>query len=110
MSTASGSPGSPTGRSRGAGRIFRLTIGWILTVAGLVLSVPFIPGPGFLFFLSGVALLSTESRWVRQILRRLRERRLVRRAMREAERVGFKIDPGPGPDPEDEAGPDPPRA
>jgi hypothetical protein len=77
-------------------------LGWILTVAGLILSVPLIPGPGFLFFLSGVALLSTESRWIRRLLRRLRERRLIRRAMREAERVGFKIDPGPGPDPDDE--------
>ena len=110
MSTTSGSPGAPKGRGGRFGRAFRLTIGWILTVAGLILSVPLIPGPGFLFFLSGVALLSTESRWMRRTLRRFRERRLVRRAMREAERVGFKIDPGPGPDPEDEtdAGPSPP--
>ena len=109
MSTSTGRPGALPGRGGRVGRIFRLTIGWILTVAGLVLAVPFIPGPGFLLFLSGVALLSTESRWIRKILRRLRERRLIRRAMREAERVGFRIDPGPGPDPEDETDAAPPR-
>ncbi|MBI4168466.1 MAG: hypothetical protein HY510_00860 [Acidobacteria bacterium] len=76
------------------GRVIRLTVGWILTVAGLVLMIPLVPGPGILFLLSGITLLSAESRGVRNLLRRLREWRLMRRAMREAEKVGvnFNLD------------------
>ena len=84
---------APERRTR-AGRLIRLILGWILTVLGILTAVPLVPGPGILLFLSGVTLLSTESRWIRRMLRKVRERRLVRRAMREAERVGFKIDPG----------------
>lgn len=83
---------------RRLGRIARLVSGWVLTIFGLVLMLT--PGPGLLLFLPGVALLSAESRTVRRFIRRWREQRLVRRALREAERVGFRIDPGP--DDEDE--------
>lgn len=82
-----------TGKRR-VGRVVRLTVGWILTVAGLVLMIPLVPGPGILLLLPGITLLSAESRSVRNGLRRLREWRLMRRAMREAERVGvnFNLD------------------
>jgi len=80
-----------------AWRVVRLAVGWTLTVVGLVLL--FLPGPGILFFLPGLTLLSAESRWVRRLLRRLREKRLIRRAMSEAEKAGIKFDLGPDDDP-----------
>src|SRR5262245_19591098 len=77
---------------RQAWRLIRLAVGWLLTLVGLALLV--LPGPGLLFLLPGLTLLSAESLWVRRILRRLRERRLVRRAIREAEKAGIRIDLG----------------
>lgn len=59
-------------------------------MAGIILwLVPVLPG-GFLM-VPGIAILAAESRWVRALLRRYREKRLMRRALREAERVGLKI-------------------
>jgi hypothetical protein len=84
------------------GRLVRLSAGWALTVFGLLLMLT--PGPGLLLLLPGISLLSAESRMVRRFIRRWREQRLVRRALREAERVGIRLDPGP--DDED----DPPPA
>ena len=94
-----------TGR-RAKGSLLRLIFGWVLLVIGLILAIPFVPGPGFIFVLGGLGLLSSESRAIRRLLRRLREWRLLRRAMREAERVGVRLDldddeqderPGPPP-------------
>lgn len=84
------------------GRLARLSAGWTLTTFGLIMMVT--PGPGLLLLLPGISLLSAESRMVRRFIRRWREQRHVRRALREAERFGIKIDPGP--DEED----DPPPA
>ncbi len=73
------------------GRFVRLATGWALTIAGLILGpVPIVPG--FVLLIPGLALLCAESRWLRALLRRHREKRLFRRAMREAERVGIMID------------------
>ncbi|OLD65019.1 MAG: hypothetical protein AUI47_03265 [Acidobacteria bacterium 13_1_40CM_2_68_5] len=80
-----------------AWRLVRLTFGWALTALGFALL--FLPGPGLLFLLPGLTLLSAESLWVRRLLRRLRERRLVRRAMNEAEKVGIRFDLGPDDEP-----------
>jgi hypothetical protein len=91
-----------TGKRR-VGRILRLTFGWMLVVAGLILG-PVPVFPGFVLFLPGLTLLCAESRWLRRQLRRLREKRLMRRAMREAERIGLKIDL------DSDADGDPPRA
>ena len=108
MSTGSGWVNLESGRKH-AWRLIRLGTGWFLTVVGLALL--FLPGPGILFLLPGLTLLSAESRWVRRLLRRAREQRHVRRAMREAERAGFKIDPGPDEDqPGGGAGPPRPAA
>lgn len=76
---------------RKKGSLFRLISGWLLLVAGLILSIPFVPGPGFVLVFGGIALLSSESRAVRNLIRRHREQRLIKRALREAERVGLKI-------------------
>lgn len=72
------------------GRLLRLTLGWLLTLAGAILGpVPILPGAVLL--LPGIAILCAESRWIRSLLRRYRERRLLKRALREAERVGLRI-------------------
>jgi uncharacterized protein (DUF58 family) len=96
-----------TGKKK-VGRVLRLTAGWVLTVVGIILMVPLVPGPGILLLLPGVTLLSAESRWVRRRLRQLREWRLMRRAMREAEKVGvnFNLD---ATEEADGDGPSPPR-
>lgn len=96
MSSGSGWPSLEAGRKH-AWRLVRLGGGWCLTLAGVALL--FLPGPGILLLLPGLTLLSAESLWVRRLLRRAREQRHVRRAMREAERAGFKIDPGPDDEP-----------
>lgn len=92
------------GRKR-AWRLFRLGSGWFLTIVGLALLV--LPGPGILLLLPGLTLLSAESQWVRRLLRRVREQRHVRRAMRQAEKAGFKIDPGPDDEPQAASPPSP---
>ncbi|MFQ5877524.1 MAG: PGPGW domain-containing protein [Acidobacteriota bacterium] len=74
-----------------ASRVARLTIGCLLTAGGAILAVPLVPGPGFLLLLGGIALLSAESPAVRRLLRRLRDWRLMRRAMHEAARAGVRL-------------------
>lgn len=100
--------GAPAPRTR-RGRLIRLCTGWALTVAGIILGpVPMLPG--VVLLVPGLAILAAESRWIRALLRRYREKRLMRQALREAERVGLKInldhdpevdgvDPGPPPGP-----------
>ena len=68
----------------------RLTTGWLLTIAGLIMG-PMPVVPGFLLLIPGLAILAAESRWIRSLLRRYREKKLMRDALREAERVGLKI-------------------
>jgi uncharacterized protein (DUF58 family) len=68
----------------------RLTLGWVLTVAGAILGpVPVLPGAVLL--IPGIAILCAESRWVRTLLRRYHQQHLMKRALREAERLGIKI-------------------
>lgn len=81
----------PPGTKGKRGRTIRLATGWALTVGGLVLGpVPLLPG--FVLLLPGIAILCAESRWMRSLIRRYRERRYMKQALREAERVGIKID------------------
>lgn len=68
----------------------RLTSGWLLVIAGAILG-PMPVVPGFLLAVPGLAILAAESRWIRSLLRRHREKKLMRDALREAERVGLKI-------------------
>ena len=102
MSSGSGWMNLEAGRKR-AWRLVRLGTGWFMTLVGVALL--FLPGPGILFLLPGLTLLSAESQWVRRLLRRVREQRHVRRAMRQAEKAGFKIDPGPDDEPPAASGP-----
>lgn len=68
----------------------RLTLGWTLTVAGAILGpVPVLPGAVLL--IPGIAILGAESRWVRALLRRYHQQHLMKKALREAERLGIRI-------------------
>jgi uncharacterized protein len=59
-------------------RILRLTAGWSLIAVGIVgLFLPILQG--ILFIASGLAVLSTESRWAKQLLDRLSAWRKSRR-------------------------------
>lgn len=49
-------------------------IGTTVVLLGLVLSVPLIPGPGFVVVLAGLAILATEFVWAQHLLRKARER------------------------------------
>jgi uncharacterized protein (DUF58 family) len=87
----------PKPRRDPRGRTIRLATGWGLTIAGLILGpVPVLPG--VVLLVPGLAILAAESRWIRSLLRRYREKRLMRQALREAERVGLKIDLDHDPD------------
>jgi uncharacterized membrane protein YbaN (DUF454 family) len=62
-----------------AWRVIRLTTGWLLIVIGVIgLFLPILQG--ILFLLSGLAVLSTESRWARALLERFSAWRKARRA------------------------------
>ena len=51
-------------------RLVRLTTGWALLALGVVgLFLPFLQG--FLLIASGLAILSTESRWAKDLLERI---------------------------------------
>ena len=81
----------PASPPRKRGRVWRLITGWILTIAGIILGpVPVLPG--VVFLVPGIAILCAESRFIRGLLRRYRDWRLLRKALRGAERVGIKID------------------
>jgi uncharacterized membrane protein YbaN (DUF454 family) len=59
-------------------RILRLTAGWSLIVVGVIgLFLPILQG--ILFIASGLAVLSTESRWARALLQRFSSWRKARR-------------------------------
>jgi uncharacterized protein (TIGR02611 family) len=48
--------------------------GFGLVIAGLILSLPLVPGPGFLVIIAGLAILATEFEWAERWLHRARER------------------------------------
>jgi uncharacterized membrane protein HdeD (DUF308 family) len=53
-------------------RAGRITIGLVLLLLGIVLSLPLVPGPGVLLVLGGLAVLSGEFEWARRLRARLR--------------------------------------
>jgi UPF0716 family protein affecting phage T7 exclusion len=55
-------------------RLARWTAAVILFVVGLVLSLPGVPGPGFVVILLGVFVLLPESRWLRKKYVRFKRR------------------------------------
>ncbi|HEX7897452.1 MAG TPA: hypothetical protein VF950_06810 [Planctomycetota bacterium] len=55
-------------RARGVGKILKNALGVILIAAGVVLSLPLVPGPGFVLLLVGLALVDFPGR--RKLLRK----------------------------------------
>ncbi|MFQ5700593.1 MAG: PGPGW domain-containing protein [Acidobacteriota bacterium] len=65
-----------------------MTLGIVLILWGLLLAVPLVPGPGFLFILAGLAVLSPHSKRARWVLKSLRDKLRLRKpgaAVREEE-------------------------
>ncbi|HEX2032256.1 MAG TPA: PGPGW domain-containing protein [Actinomycetota bacterium] len=48
--------------------------GFAMVLAGLILSLPLVPGPGFLLIIGGLALLATEFAWAERWLHTARTR------------------------------------
>ena len=53
-------------------RIAVTVVGGAVVVAGVLLSLPLVPGPGLLIALAGLAILATEYEWARRLLVRAR--------------------------------------
>lgn len=51
-----------------------IALGWLLIVAGLVLALPLVPGPGSLVILMGLWVLSCEQHWARRLIERIEKR------------------------------------
>lgn len=49
-------------------------LGWTLILAGLVLAIPGVPGPGLLIALVGLLILASEYHWARRLVERFRRR------------------------------------
>lgn len=65
-------------------RIFRVTLGFLLLLAGFILALPGVPGPGFVLVLLGLVLLSEHFHWARRSLEWAKEK-----AARAKERAGL---------------------
>jgi uncharacterized protein (TIGR02611 family) len=48
-------------------RVLRITSGILLLVAGLVLMIPGIPGPGFLLIFLGLSILAVDYVWAHRL-------------------------------------------
>jgi uncharacterized protein (TIGR02611 family) len=60
-------------RHRERNRVLRIavaTLGFLVILAGLVLSLPLVPGPGVLVIALGLAILALEFAWAERLLER----------------------------------------
>ena len=48
-------------------RLGRIIVGLVLLLTGIVLSLPFVPGPGLLLVVIGLSFLSHEFSWARRL-------------------------------------------
>ena len=55
-----------------AKRIVIGVIGFTLLLLGLIMSIPMVPGPGFLVVLGALAILAAEFVWARRLLGRVK--------------------------------------
>jgi uncharacterized protein (TIGR02611 family) len=64
-------------RHKQRGRTYRIVFGiagFVVLVAGIVLSLPFIPGPGLLLVAIGLGMLALEFAWAERLLERIVDR------------------------------------
>jgi hypothetical protein len=52
-------------------RATRVVVGLALLLVGVVLSLPLVPGPGFVFVLAGLTMLGYEFAWARRLRDRI---------------------------------------
>ena len=52
-------------------RASRIVVGVVLIVVGIILALPFVPGPGLLFVFGGPTVLSGEFEWARRLRDRM---------------------------------------
>jgi tellurite resistance protein TerC len=55
-----------------AKRVILIVVGFTLLAAGLVMSVPLVPGPGLLIVAGALAILAVEFVWARRLMERLK--------------------------------------
>jgi uncharacterized protein (TIGR02611 family) len=56
-----------------ARRIVLAVVGFTLLAVGLVMSIPLVPGPGFLVIAAALAILAAEFVWARRLLKRFKK-------------------------------------
>jgi uncharacterized protein (TIGR02611 family) len=49
-------------------RVIKIGSGFVLLIAGLILALPGVPGPGLLTAFGGLAILASEFHWARRLL------------------------------------------
>jgi uncharacterized protein (TIGR02611 family) len=49
-------------------RILRISLGFVLLAVGLILSIPFVPGPGIAVIILGLVILSGHFEWAHRLL------------------------------------------
>ncbi|MDQ3991008.1 MAG: PGPGW domain-containing protein [Actinomycetota bacterium] len=60
--------------ARNGRRVAVAVVGFLVLLAGAVLSLPLVPGPGLVVMIVGLAILATEFAWARRTLDRAREK------------------------------------
>lgn len=56
-----------------AKRVILIVFGFTVLLLGIVLSIPLVPGPGFLVIFAGLAILAVEFVWARTLLKRFKD-------------------------------------
>lgn len=79
---------------RNSKRVAISIVGGAVLAVGVVLSAPFVPGPGLLLVVVGLAILATEYAWARHALEKTRRqaRRAAARMRRRRKRAGLADD------------------
>ena len=54
-------------------RASRIVCGIVLVLVGIVLALPFVPGPGVLCIFGGLMVLSSEFHWAQRLRERMRD-------------------------------------
>ena len=66
-------PEQKPSRFHTARRWARIVMGFTVILFGLILAIPGVPGPGFVFVIAGLAILATEYVWARRYLNRIKD-------------------------------------